>query len=275
MKFLALIILCLSSLAHAAQDALVMKERAIVYADIHRKHPIGYVRQWQRVRVGTVARAGGTVMPIIISKNKVAYISVDDFSIGRDTYSISNINKQLDQISNDRPLKNNMQVSFDNFFAESDINDPFFGSSLLEINYKGVSGFYNYYYNQKFDFRFGATFLSSSAGDGAKISHILLRPGIEYKLPHYFDGWSLSLLSHVSFSPVSKLSSSVFNKTAMAYGADVAFAAKYSLTRRSWVSASLGQQYLQFSGFDLPNNLGEFDLTQTGLLFSLSLNLYL
>jgi hypothetical protein len=275
MKFIALLILCLSSLAHAAQDALIMKERAIIYADIHRKHPIGYVRQWQRVRIGTVARAGGTVMPVIISKNKIGYISVDDFSIGRDTYSISNINKQLDQISEDRPLKHNLQLSFDNYFAEASIRDPFFGSSLLEINYLGVSGFYNYFYNQKFDFKFGATVLSADASDGAKISHFILKPGVEYKFPTMIDRWQFSAFYHLGFSPVSKLSSTVFNKTGMAYGTDGGIAAKYSLTRRAWISSSLGYQYLQFTGFDLPNNLGEFNLTQTGLLFSLALNLYL
>jgi hypothetical protein len=275
MKFLALLILCLSSLAHAAQDALIMKERAIIYADIHRKHPIGYVRQWQRVRVGTVARAGGTVMPVAISKNRIGYISVDDFSIGRDSYSISNINKQLDQSSEDRPLKNNLQLSFDNFFAEASISDSFFGTSLLEINYLGFSGYYNFFYNNKFDFTLGASILSASAADGAKISHMIIKPGIEYKLPSWLDRWQFSAQAHFGFSPVSKLSSTVFNQSGMAYGADAGLSAKYALTRRAWLSTSLGYQYLQFSGFDLPNNLGEFNLTQTGVLFSMALNLYL
>jgi len=251
MKFLALLILCLTSLAHAAQDALIMKERAIIYADIHRKHPIGYVRQWQRVRIGTVARAGGTVMPIVISKNKIGYISVDDFSIGRDTYSIANINKQLEQISEDRPLKNNLELSFDNFFAEASISDPFFGSSLLEINYMGVSGYYNYFYNDKFDFKLGATMLSADASDGAKISHFILKPGMEYKLPNWMDRWQFTAHYQLGLSPMSKLTSNVFNKTGMAYGADAGISAKYSLTRRAWIGTSLGYQYLQFTGFDL------------------------
>jgi len=61
----------------AAQAAIVKSRKAIVYADMDMKVPLGYVRQGKKIKVGNVTREHDTLLPIVIS-GKIGYIKVDD-----------------------------------------------------------------------------------------------------------------------------------------------------------------------------------------------------
>jgi len=62
---------------------------AIVYADQECKTAIGKIAKGKLVKVGDVARARGTVLPIVVS-GKVTYIKVDDLYISNDLQKIDN-----------------------------------------------------------------------------------------------------------------------------------------------------------------------------------------
>lgn len=61
----------------AAQDAIVIVERAVIYADKTMSAPVGYVPKGRRVTIGEIARNKSQVYPIVVS-GKVAYIRTID-----------------------------------------------------------------------------------------------------------------------------------------------------------------------------------------------------
>lgn len=63
----------------AAQDAIVIAEKAVVYADKTMTSPVGYVTKGKKVTIGEIARNKSQVYPIIVS-GRVAYIRVIDVS---------------------------------------------------------------------------------------------------------------------------------------------------------------------------------------------------
>src|SRR5680860_266278 len=67
----------------AVTDALVMSDRAVIYADQEMTSPIGYVPRGKKIKVGEVARNKAQVYPIIVS-GKLAYIRVIDVSTEKD-----------------------------------------------------------------------------------------------------------------------------------------------------------------------------------------------
>ncbi len=69
--------------------AIVKSNEAIVYSDQECKTPIGKISKGKLIKVGDVARARGTVLPIVVS-GKVTYIQVDDLYISSDLQKIDN-----------------------------------------------------------------------------------------------------------------------------------------------------------------------------------------
>lgn len=68
----------------ASQDALVMVERAVIYADESMSAPIGYIKKGKRIKVGDIPRNKAQVYPIIVS-GRVAYIKVLDVSTEKES----------------------------------------------------------------------------------------------------------------------------------------------------------------------------------------------
>lgn len=66
-------------LVWAAQDAIVVAERAVIYADKTMTSPVGYVSRGKRVTIGEIPRNKSQLYPIIVS-GKIAYIRVLDIS---------------------------------------------------------------------------------------------------------------------------------------------------------------------------------------------------
>lgn len=63
----------------AAQDAIVIVEKAIIYADRTMTSPVGYIQKGKRVTIGEVPRNKARLYPIVVS-GKIAYIRVIDVS---------------------------------------------------------------------------------------------------------------------------------------------------------------------------------------------------
>lgn len=85
--FLGILVLFTALDSHAARDAVVIKERAIIWADAQRSAPLGYARRGRTLRVGDKEREKGQVVSVIVS-GKVAYISVEDIAIDEDRKKI-------------------------------------------------------------------------------------------------------------------------------------------------------------------------------------------
>lgn len=99
--------------ALAAQIGIVRKPKAIIYADLDLKSPIGYVRKGKELAVGEVKRRRGEVLPVVVN-GRVAWIRVADISLPDEI-------KSFDQ---------DKKVTEHNLFVEEKIKDP-----LSENNY--------------------------------------------------------------------------------------------------------------------------------------------
>lgn len=64
---------------HAAQQALVIVDKAVIYSDMDMTSPIGYISRGKKIAVGDTAKNKFQVYPLIIS-GKIAYIRVADVS---------------------------------------------------------------------------------------------------------------------------------------------------------------------------------------------------
>ena len=81
-----LLIICgllMSALSWAAVDAVVIAEKAVVWADIQRSAPLGYLAKGKIIRVGELTRNKNQVVAIAIS-GRIGYISTDDISFDLD-----------------------------------------------------------------------------------------------------------------------------------------------------------------------------------------------
>lgn len=76
---LSLLLLFICPVLWAAQEAIVIAERAVIYSDRTMSSPVGYVSRGKKVTVGEIPRNRSQVYPIIVS-GKIAYIRVVDIS---------------------------------------------------------------------------------------------------------------------------------------------------------------------------------------------------
>lgn len=68
----------------AAQDAIVIAQKAIIYSDREMKSPIGFVRKGRKISVGEIPRNNAQVYPIVVS-GKIAYIRVLDITTEKES----------------------------------------------------------------------------------------------------------------------------------------------------------------------------------------------
>ncbi|MES2525991.1 MAG: hypothetical protein V4598_02855 [Bdellovibrionota bacterium] len=76
---LLLVVLAICPQVWAAQEAIVIADRAVIYADKTMSSPVGYVLRGKRVTIGEIPRNKARLYPIIVS-GKIAYIRVTDVS---------------------------------------------------------------------------------------------------------------------------------------------------------------------------------------------------
>jgi hypothetical protein len=81
---LLFVVLLFCPLLWAAQDAIVISDKAIIYADKTMTSPVGYITKGKRVTIGEIPRNKAQIYPIIVS-GKVAYIRVIDVSTELDS----------------------------------------------------------------------------------------------------------------------------------------------------------------------------------------------
>ena len=77
---------------YASQMAVVDSLRAIIYADIDRESPIGYVRKGKQLMVGNVKRRNDTMLPVMVN-GQVAWIKVVDLYLPEENKSFDDPRK--------------------------------------------------------------------------------------------------------------------------------------------------------------------------------------
>jgi hypothetical protein len=72
---------CLDSLA--AQEAIVIVDKAVIYSDIEMKSALGFIRRGKKIAVGDSSRNKGRVYPVVVS-GKIGFIRTQDVTTEKD-----------------------------------------------------------------------------------------------------------------------------------------------------------------------------------------------
>lgn len=104
----------------AAQDALVIIEKAVIYADEQMSAPVGFVRKGKKVKIGENARNKAQVYPIVVS-GKVAYIRAIDVSTERESNDSAVLVAERFQKASRSGQAYNYAVSFFNYSTQIDL----------------------------------------------------------------------------------------------------------------------------------------------------------
>jgi hypothetical protein len=114
-----------------SQIALIASDKAIIYADITMQSPIGFVKRGKRIRVGSVKRSQGELLPVVIN-GRIAYIKVSDLDLtdfeGRkleESSKLSQINSTLDEDEEKQEQDNGTINNYLNFtLTQFDMGAP-------------------------------------------------------------------------------------------------------------------------------------------------------
>lgn len=278
LKIYLLLILLLAGFAQAAQNALVIRDRAVIYADLHMKHPIGYISKWKQVRLGNVARNGGKVLPVVVSKNKIGYINIHDVSIGRDYYSVVNSYSRFNGVINQKAKKDHLTLNYSFHMGSASIDDNNFETSSVDTWFNGFGFQWNQFYNSTIGFLYGMNYEFSRAEDDVTITDIMLRVGMRYKLYRpkvkFLKGFTFNAMANAGWSPYSTIDAGIFLTEGMSTATEFGLEGYYQYTNSFDFVAFLGYEIKKVWGFDLPAGLGEFNPFITGLKFNVGLAVY-
>lgn len=101
----------------AAQTAMVISDRALIYADELMTSPIGYVRKGKKIKIGDIPRNRAQVYPIIVS-GKVAYIKAQDVDNQRQSMDSNVLVAERFQKGTQDEYKTVYSVSLFNFSSQ-------------------------------------------------------------------------------------------------------------------------------------------------------------
>lgn len=107
----------------AIQDALVVSERAVIYADEQMSAPVGFIRKGKKIKVGDISRNRAQVYPIIVS-GKIAYIRVIDVTTQTESVDSTRLVAERFQKGTIQEYKSNYSLSFFNYSTQISLDKP-------------------------------------------------------------------------------------------------------------------------------------------------------
>ena len=123
----------------AAQSAIVMSERAVIYADEQMSAPVGFVRKGKKLKIGENTRNKSQVYPIMVS-GKIAYIRVVDVNTEKESVDSTVLAAERFQKNTEDEQKTNYSVSYFNFSSQVSMDKENGGIKDKDsLNWSGVS----------------------------------------------------------------------------------------------------------------------------------------
>jgi hypothetical protein len=105
----------------ASQDAMVIVDDAVIYADEQMSAPVGYVRKGKKVKVGEISRNKSQVYPVIVS-GKISYIRVIDVSTEKDSMNSNTLVAERFKKGTIDENINNYSVGLFNYATQINLN---------------------------------------------------------------------------------------------------------------------------------------------------------
>lgn len=164
--------------AQAVQTAIVGVDKAIVYSDVEMTSPLGYVRGGRQLKVGSKARRGGAILPIVVA-GRIAYIRTEDVAVSNNPSILGaspqgpklrehQIATPMGEIEDDLKENNYLTLSFGQYYAKSDLSDLNEGLGIEDKAITSLKAMFEHrpvIYNFSWDVGIGYYTMSNEAYD--------------------------------------------------------------------------------------------------------------
>ena len=140
-KLLLAIFCCQIFIAHesfAAQSAVVGSDKAVIYSDREMASPIGFVSKGKKLRVGSVKRNNGQVLPVVVN-GKIAYIKVSDIYTHENAQLVDDATKRFqNSTKEEKPFKLELNYSYftSTYVVDTNLTDV---KNSQTFNFGGMS----------------------------------------------------------------------------------------------------------------------------------------
>lgn len=265
---LILLAVAAPQLGHAIQTAIVGVDKAIVYSDVERTSPIGYVRGGRQLRVGSKARRGGAILSIVVA-GRIAYISAEDVAISNDPSVLAQapqgpklreheIDLKMGEIEDDLSENNYLVLGLGQFSLGGDLEDLNQGLGVENSSAMSLIATFEHrpvIYNFSWDVGFGLYTMNNEAYD---FQTLTIEGNVYYSLLKT-DLFDLQAYAGLTVSGDIRITSDEFEqeeKGAM-WGHQFGGAVKIAPRQKWGLVLKAGIQ--QFN----PTNLGDFETSFT------------
>ncbi len=236
----------------AIQHALVVKEKAVIYADEQMTSPIGFIRRGKKIKVGNVARNKAQVYPIVVS-GKVAYIRVLDVSTEKESVDSDRLVAERFMKATKPQYRTRFILSYLSFSSEvsqNAVNDAIEDGDSLGWMGGGMRG--EIRTQGRWDFLLIANYLKAAASR-EELSVAELGVGAAWRFLE-LGGFSLRARAEAMFVPFAMYSvGSDFRKRSMGFTYGAGFDAHYQFTENFGLEVAAGIYTTKLQEFDVPS----------------------
>jgi hypothetical protein len=105
----------------AAQDAIVVADRAIIFSDKDMTSPVGFVQRGKKIRVGEIPRNKAQVYPVVVS-GRIAYIRVVDVTTEKGSLDAPTLSAERFRQITDTKLESRFVFSYYSFLTSVNLS---------------------------------------------------------------------------------------------------------------------------------------------------------
>ena len=255
----------------ASQDAMVIAEDAVIYADEQMSAPVGYVRKGKKIKVGEISRNKSQVYPVVVS-GKISYIRVIDVSTEKENMTSNRLVAERFQKVTFEETTNNYSVGLFNYATQINLNLE--NGKLKDkdsINWTGVALRGGAEVSPKWDLDILLNYMKGGAKNEA-FSAFELGIGVAAKI---FDQgrFNLRFLAQFLLVPFSTYSlSDDFRVNGYGFSTGGGLSMTYQLAGSWGVEGFGGFYYTKLSGFKAPKPYSNIEPSFLGSRIGLALN---
>ena len=255
----------------AYQSAMVIADRAVIYADEQMSAPLGFIRKGKKIKVGEVARNRAQVYPIIVS-GKMAYVRVIDLSTETESVESGKLVAERFQKNTEAEHKTNYTLNFFNFSSQVTLDKENADlKNKAALNWFGVGIRGGAQVSPSWDFDLMANFLNGKA-DKEVFRVVEFGVGGSARL-YEQNRFKLRYFAQLIAVPFATYAlGSVFRVNGYGYSAGTGFNMTYRLGKNVGIEGFGGFYYMKLSGLDAPKPYNSIDPTFIGSRLGLGLN---
>lgn len=255
----------------AAQDAMVVADKAVIYADEQMSAPVGFVRKNKKIKVGEISRNRAQVYPIVVS-GKVAYIRVVDVSTEKESVDSQVLVAERFQKGTQQDFNANYSASVFNYSTQ--ISMQFENDELKDkdaVNWTGVGLRGGGNITEKWDFDVLLNYMNAKAQTEV-FRAVEVGFGGAY---HIFDKKRFKLKALVQLLGIPWASYSlgdIYRVNGFGFSTGGGLSMSYRLGKHFGLEGFGGFYYTSLSGFKTPDPYEDIAPTFIGTRLGLGLN---